>query len=361
MSDSSLQPLTVYGANQSFFTRKMTGYLDYKQLPWNLRRGVGMSADIRAAGWSGGIPALVTPDGEVIWDSTALILHFEHHHAQRSVLPDDPTQRFLAFVLEDFSDEWFYRPAVGSRWLYPENTAIGSWGLAQDATTEAPGDIAFADARGMVTAAMTASLYKLGTNAANIDSFMDESLKPWQVAFSAHLQQNEYLFGARPSLADFGFFGGNAAHFVNDPLVRQWTEESGPAVVKHTHRLTEPWHHEFGAWLPSGEVPDSLVSLLAEAGRHYLPWVAEATVAGQATVEFESGATADIATTNFLTEARGVMLARYVEARSDAIDEVLDAAGILAHYADHIGQATAIPDPVALPRPADNRPYPAGP
>jgi len=39
MDIAAVLPLTVYGANQSFFTRKITGYLDYKQLPWHLRRG----------------------------------------------------------------------------------------------------------------------------------------------------------------------------------------------------------------------------------------------------------------------------------------------------------------------------------
>lgn len=46
-----------------------------------------------------------------------------------------------------------------------------------------------------------------------------------------------------------------------------------------------------------------------------------ATVDGQATVEFESGAGADIAATGFVTEARGVMLARYVAARTPEIDD----------------------------------------
>lgn len=39
-------------------------------------------------------------------------------------------------------------------------------------------------------------------------------LKPWQRALSAHLEAQPYLFGARPSLADFALFGGNAAHRV---------------------------------------------------------------------------------------------------------------------------------------------------
>jgi glutathione S-transferase len=345
--------------NQSFFTRKVTGYLDYKGLPWRLRRGLGLSPEVRAAGWDGGLPAVIDADGDVFWDSTSVILHLEQHHRDRAVLPDDPRHRFLVHVLEDFNDEWFYRLAVGSRWLYPENTPYGSWDLARDGAHEAP--VPVEAVREMVTGAMTASLARLGATPESIDPLIEESLKPWLARFSEHLGEHEFLFGARPSLADFAFYGGDAAHFVNDPLCWQWVDESGPEVAKHTFRLTEPDKEAFGAWLPGGEVPDSLVALLAEAGRHYLPWMAEATVEGTATVAFEGGAGVEIAATRFLEEARGVMLARYVEARSPAVDEVLDAAGILGYYADHVDQATSVPDPAPRPRPADNRPYPAGP
>ena len=72
-------PLTVYGVNQSFFTRKVTGYLDYKRLPWRLHRGLGLSPEVRAGGWDGGLPAVIDADGAVSWDSTSVILHLEHH------------------------------------------------------------------------------------------------------------------------------------------------------------------------------------------------------------------------------------------------------------------------------------------
>jgi hypothetical protein len=51
------------------------------------------------------------------------------------------------------------------------------------------------------------------------------------------------------------------------------------------------------------------------------------------------------------------MLARYVELRSDSLDAVLEEAGILRHFVDHLEQATAVPDQIAPPQPSDNRPY----
>ena len=84
---------------------------------------------------------------------------------------------------------------------------------------------------------------------------------------------------------------------------------------------------------------------------------APATVAGSATVDFGGGVTAEIASTPFLDHARGVMLARYVAARSSALDEILERAGVLPYFADHVEQATAVPDVSEGAQPSDNRPY----
>ena len=214
--------------------------------------------------------------------------------------------------------------------------------------------------RAFATEAMTGCLERLGTTHENIGAWIDESLKPWQRAFGEHVQQHGYLLGARPAMSDFAFFGGNAAHFANDPVCLRWSEQS-PGVLQHTNALLTAREHDDGEWFDVDALPDSFFAVLGEAGRHYLPWVATATVAGEATVEFDGGAVAHIKTTDFLTNARGVMLARYVAARTPQLDAILERAGIVRWYADYVDHATSIPDPVPLPRPTDNRPYPAGP
>ena len=187
---------------------------------------------------------------------------------------------------------------------------------------------------------------------------MDEVLRPWQRAVGGVLESQPYLFGGRPSLADFAIHGGNEAHFCHDPVCRRWLEEDAPLLVDHTHRLREPEDLVFGAWYAPDDIPDALVSLLAGIGRHYLPWVARATVDGQATVRFASGQSADIVATDFVKDARATLLARYAQLRNDRLDMVLGKAGILRFYQDHLDQTGPLPDPAALPRPRHNRPYP---
>src|SRR5512139_1966918 len=150
----------VYGLNQSFFTRKLTGYLDYKEIPYVLRRFGGLNPAITAAGWPGGIPAVQTPDGVFMWDSTAVIHHLEMRFGDRLVVPPDPVQRFLCYVIEDFADEWLYRAAVGSRWFFEENASVGGYELAREISAEVPTtcDQVFA----IVRAHMTSSCPPMG-------------------------------------------------------------------------------------------------------------------------------------------------------------------------------------------------------
>ena len=353
----------VHGLTRSYFTRKVTGYLDYTDRPWRL---TPMGPDpaghpaAATAGWTGAIPVVDTPSGEPMWDSTSIIEHLDQSPdtpPAHGVLPDDPTQRFLCYLLDDLSDEWHYRPAVGSRWCYEANTITAGWQIAEELAVHVP--LPGAIVREMVVATMTASLDHIGIDVDQMDVWMSEVVTPWFAALGAHLDPSHggYLFGNRPSLADFAVFGANAAHFVGDPFCRALVDEHGPAATAHTHRLRTPERQEIGDWSEPGEVPETLIAVIAEAGRHYLPWVAEATVHGSAVVELADGVETRIASSRFLEWARGVLLARYVELRSDELDGVLEQAGVLGYFADHVDQATAVPDTAALPRPGDNRPY----
>ncbi len=346
----------LHGMNQSYFTRKISGYLDYKAIPWSLRLFGGMDPKMVGVGWTGGIPVVSTPDGEYMWDSTAVIHHLEHRFPESSVLPPDSLQRFLCYVLEDALDEWFYRLAVGSRWFFEENTRCGVWDIAREMTVRVPASAD--DAAQAVKTHMLTTCPPFGVNEENASSWMDEILKPWLRVLGAHLEARPYLFGERPSIADFGIFGGSAAHFINDPLCRRWTEAEGPAIVRHTHRLYEPEDQTFGTWSPPGDVPEPLLAVLADLGRFYLPWVSRATLDGEAELVFESGHRTTIAATDFLKEARSVLLARYVELRSAELDAVLERAGILSWFADFTDGAGTIPSYQDPPRPTLNRPFP---
>jgi glutathione S-transferase len=346
----------VHGMMQSYFTRKMTGYFEYKGIPYVLRRCYGATEKGEAAGFPGGIPMIETPDGECMWDSTPMMHYLERRHPEPATIPSDPVLRFLCYVVEDAADEWYYRTAVGSRWSFEENHRVGGFELGRDFTVVTP--IPCEQAYQLTGAHVTATLRPLGITPENVQLWMDEVLRGWLRVFGAHLDQRPFLFGARPSIADFALFGGNSAHFINDPLCRQWTDEDAPSVVRHTHQLIQPEDLTYGDWDDARQIPDTLIAVLRELGRMYLPWVSRACADGTADLVFADRTRVTIVSTEFLREARGVLLARYVALRSAALDAVLERAGILRWFADFAKHATAVPDYSSPPRPKLNRGFP---
>src|SRR5262249_12433097 len=149
----------------------------------------------------------------------------------------------------------------------------------------------------------------------------------------------------------FALFGGNAAHFTNDPLCRRWTDADAPSVVRHTSRLLEPEDQPIGAWDDPSDIPETLVALLRELGRMYLPWASRARVEGDPDLVFAGGSRVRIAATEFLREARSALLARYAVLRDARLDAWLERAGVLGWFADFSEQAGALPDFQSPPRP----------
>jgi glutathione S-transferase len=349
------RPYRIYGHTLSFFTRKLTGFMTYKGLPW-LQRVQTWPEHILQTDWPGGMPVVETPEGGIMWDTTAMILHLEHLYPENAVLPNDRTLRFLCFAIEDFSDEWIYRCGPPTRWYYADNAAQSGWNIGRELSVHAP--MTCDEAAAAAQARLAASTPPFGVTSDNVQCWVDDVLRPWQRAIGALLETRHYLFGGRPSLADFAIYGGNEAHFNREPLCRRWLEEDAPAVVDHTHRLYEPEDLEFGDWCRPDDIPDALIELLRFMGRHYLPWVAQATVEGQATVHFTDGNSVEISPTDFLRHSRATLLARYAQLRNDDLDHILESAGIFAFYRDHLDQAGPLPNPAVLPRARQNRPYP---
>jgi glutathione S-transferase len=60
------------------------------------------------------MPVIELPDGRMMTDTTPMIDWFEAEYPSVHVVPTDPVQRFFSKLLEDYAEEWLWRPAMQS-------------------------------------------------------------------------------------------------------------------------------------------------------------------------------------------------------------------------------------------------------
>jgi hypothetical protein len=90
----------------------------------------------------------------------------------------------------------------------------------------------------------------------------------------AILSDRPFLFGDRPSLADFGYFASMFRHFGIDPTPSRIMRNTAPAVYEWVARMWNARAARLGslAWASGSEgLADGLEPLLARAARRYLP------------------------------------------------------------------------------------------
>ena len=117
--------MIVYGSEYSYFTGKFEAYLRFKEISYE-RRPLGVSMySWKLPRLLGGaqLPTVQLPDGRWMTDTTPMIAWLEEQHPEPAVIPADPLQRFVALLIEDFGDEWLWRPAMHYRWSYAAGPA----------------------------------------------------------------------------------------------------------------------------------------------------------------------------------------------------------------------------------------------
>jgi len=70
------------------------------------------------------VPAMQLPDGRWLKDTTPMMQWLDREHPAHPVYPDDPASRFMALLVEDYADEWMWRPAMYYRWQFADSHVL---------------------------------------------------------------------------------------------------------------------------------------------------------------------------------------------------------------------------------------------
>jgi glutathione S-transferase len=266
---------TLHGLNPSPYSVKVRAILRYRRLPF-VWQGTGNPRDVAvAANLPPVIPVLVFPDGRVMNDSTPLAHALEREHpGARSIVPDDPAHAYLSDLLEDFADEWVTKMMFHYRWFYDADRAFAQTWVITSRDPVMP-DAARRQAMQAFNDRQVGRMAMVGCTEQN-RPVIEDSYRFVLDTLDRHVRRIPFLFGSRPSLADFGLFGQLQILSV-DPTPMAEMRARAPDVYCWLLRLDDASGVE-GAWLdPSAPLPDTVTALLGHCGATYLPFLAANT------------------------------------------------------------------------------------
>jgi glutathione S-transferase len=262
----------LHGLKLSYFTRKLEGYLRVKGVPYEF---VEMDlADFRECAKATGIaqmPQLQSPDGSWMTDTTEIISHFESYWPKPRLRPGPPAVAFASQFLEDFFDEWLWRPALYYRWAFDADSRLMSGQIADSLLRDQPGPRLLR--RLFIKHRQQRTFLKGdGVNRATapaVEALFHNVFDILEPVFA----ERDFLFGERPCEADFGLFGPVFAHFAYDPTPHAILRDEAPSVIAWSGRLWASRPDSFTDTTPIQRIPADLGPLFRVAAVQYLPYL----------------------------------------------------------------------------------------
>lgn len=268
---TSNETLTVYGSDVSYYTGKLEAYLRAKGIPYvlepfsesNMRHCEAHTGLVQ-------IPQVRCPDGRWLVDTTLMIEYFEQQDLEPRISPRDPAIRFISRLLEDYADEWLWRPAMHYRWSFPATAQLMSdwlsehlaerrvpqwmkrrWWKHRQFGTFVKGDGVTAQTRAAVEKTYLDTLYAL------------ESI----------FTKRPFILGQRPTEADYGFFSSMFRHFSCDPAPARIMRDRAPGVYEWVARMWNLTPDKLAAYPEVEELPSDMNQLYEVISQIYLPYL----------------------------------------------------------------------------------------
>lgn len=273
----SLNPIPIGGVPASPYTRKMISLMRYRRISYVIEWGDPRDL-IRRFGVEEPKPVLLPVmifevDGKhkAVTDSTPIIRHLEIEFSPRSVIPSDPKLAFLNYVLEDFGDEWVTKYMFHYRWYFKDDIEKAGTilpllhGISLD-------DDSHAAFKKHISDLQISRLGVVGSNELTAP-IIEASYKRFLGQLDHCLSKHPFLFGNRPSSADFALFGQLSALIGFDPTSRALAHEISPRVVAWQDLMEDlsGLKPNESDWINFKDAEQNLLSLFQEVGKVYLP------------------------------------------------------------------------------------------
>ncbi|ARN75225.1 glutathione S-transferase family protein [Oceanicoccus sagamiensis] len=287
------KPYTVYKSDISYFSGKLEAYLRYKDIPHTT---VDCNQQtLRMIGKKTGtakMPAIEMANGQWLYDTTPTIQWLEKQHTNSSVLPEDPALRFIALLMEDYADEWLWRPAMWWRWVPKASRVTLGRRIAGEMVAKPLAiPLGFYFGRRQ----LNEWLWKDGVDSSNSDTVRDMLFRELEY-LEPLFEQQPFILGSHPSVADFGYFASMFRHFGNDPISAEVMRRHGPNTYEWLARLWNSHHSKLSntvSWVwPEADYWQPLLERIANDYLPYLHQNAMAFANGQQRFDYQGNSLA---------------------------------------------------------------------
>jgi glutathione S-transferase len=268
-------PLKFKGAPGSPYTRKMLALLRYRHIPYELLIGDQSTAENLPKAKVGLLPTFYLPNNEgkleAVVDSTPLIRRFEQDFAGRETIPSDPVVSFINYLLEDYGDEWLTKAMFHYRWHFDADIEKAGKILPRwRGLNESSQDLDKLQA--YVAERQITRLYVVGSNDITAPVIEDSYVRFLEI-FDQIVEKQTFIFGSRPSSADFAIYAQLTQLAKFDPTPAKICLDKAPRVYAWTDVVDDLSGNPADAdgFIGRDELGDVLGDLLTEVGRTYVP------------------------------------------------------------------------------------------
>ena len=216
------------------------------------------------------MPVVQHADGRFETDSTPIILALESTaDPARTIFTQHPVLNFLSFLIEDFADEWLTKCLFHYRFNYDADREYGPRWVMDDAHPQA--SLAHLEA-------LTETFLKRQTERMPIVGCTADNAPILEGSFHKLLEIMEsfvglerFVFGTRPSLADFGLFG-QLKTLATDPTPQHVIRTKAPRVENWARRVDDLSGVD-GEFTALEDLDESIRELSKFVANIYLPYL----------------------------------------------------------------------------------------
>jgi len=268
--------LKVYGVTVSYYTGKLEAYLRYKGIDYDMEPPYSRASMIREKVGAIQIPIVERDDGRWMSDSTPIILQLEKEFTAPSILPEDPVVRFIAYLIEDYADEWLWRAAMHYRWSYEHDRALLSRILVDEVTQHVRSP-RWLKLRMIAKRQRTGFVINDGVTASTRDHVEAGYLNALE-NMTQLLRHRPFLLGTGPSIADIGMMGPMLRHFGQDPTPAEIMRNKAPYAFDWLSRV---WNARETVSIPAfvNKIPEEMSPFLKEIAETHLAQLAHNAIA----------------------------------------------------------------------------------